>query len=131
MPDFDEVAHTISKTARDATYVLIGLGVLAFQRAQVHRQEILEEVRKQQDAVGGHLKAAQDELARLSKRIEEMDSSVEAILDRIDSALEPIEDKLPDRTRELVQQAHDQAKSVRRQTQTVRRQIRSFITPAA
>lgn len=124
MADFEEITSAIARTARDAAYVALGLGVIAVQRAQVHRVDLLAELRKQQETYGERLKAAQDELTRLSRHTEDIDAAVESIFERLDSALAPIEDRLPERTRELVQQAHDQAKSVRRQ-------IRSFIAPAA
>lgn len=42
MPDMKEVSDEVTKVARDAMYVAVGLGVLGFQRAQVRRQQVLK-----------------------------------------------------------------------------------------
>ncbi len=44
MPDFSDNINSLSKgatdLARDAAYVAVGLGVLGYQRLQVHRVEL-------------------------------------------------------------------------------------------
>ncbi len=40
--DFAKAAKDIAAVAKDATYVVIGAGVLGFQQAQVQRQELIK-----------------------------------------------------------------------------------------
>ena len=40
MPELKDITDEITKTARDAAYVVVGLGVLGIQRAQVRRQQL-------------------------------------------------------------------------------------------
>jgi|GEM_PF-1693241 len=40
MPDLNELTHDVTELARDAAYVVVGLAVLGFQRAQVERQQL-------------------------------------------------------------------------------------------
>lgn len=49
MPEFtsvkpNEMFDSVTKVLKDAVYVSIGLGVIAFQRAQVQRQELRKQV---------------------------------------------------------------------------------------
>ena len=41
-PDLTKAAKDIAAVAKDATYVVIGAGVLGFQQAQVQRQELMK-----------------------------------------------------------------------------------------
>jgi hypothetical protein len=45
--DIDKVATDIETALRDGAYVAIGLGVLAFQRAQVRRAELTRQLEDQ------------------------------------------------------------------------------------
>ena len=38
MPEIKDITQEITKAVRDAAYVVVGLGVLGVQRAQVRRQ---------------------------------------------------------------------------------------------
>ena len=90
-------------TLKDAAYVAIGFGVLAFQRAQVRRREL----EKKFEAQAGELKAQAEELkaqvARLATDIEE----------RVDPALDDVEGILPPPAQDLFRQARAVAKDVR------------------
>jgi hypothetical protein len=41
----DDVVATATKVGRDAVYLVVGTGVLAFQRLQVERREVESKVR--------------------------------------------------------------------------------------
>ncbi len=112
MPELKDVTEEIAKTARDTAYVVVGLGVLGFQRAQVRRQELYKRLAEPRSRVEDTLKVARSEL---SKRTKDVDGKVEAVIDRIEASLEPIEDRLPAPARDLVKQAHSQAREVRQQ----------------
>lgn len=45
MAGADDVVATATKVGRDAVYLVVGTGVLAFQRLQVERREVESKVR--------------------------------------------------------------------------------------
>ena len=91
MPEFKDVTDEITKTARDAAYVVVGLGVLGFQRAQVRRQELQKRL-TERNAVQGHLVDVRGEV---TKRVKDVDEAVEQVIGRIEATLAPIEERLP------------------------------------
>ena len=111
MPEFKDVTDEITKTARDAAYVVVGLGVLGFQRAQVRRQELQKRL-SQRSAVQGHLGDVRGEV---TKRVKDVDEAVEQAIVRFEATLAPIEERLPVPARDLAKQAHAQAREVRQQ----------------
>ncbi|MDR3650635.1 MAG: hypothetical protein P4L20_16205 [Acidimicrobiales bacterium] len=112
MPEFRDVTDEITKTARDAAYVVVGLGVLGFQRAQVRRQELQKRLFEPRSPIQGHLG---DVRGGVTKRVKDVDEAVEQVIGRIEATLVPIEDRLPVPARDLVKQAHAQAREVRQQ----------------
>ena len=95
----------ISKTVKDSLYVTIGLGVIAFQKAQVQRQELQKQVESNlsttRAVVGDSLKTIQERL--------------EAVEGRIDGVLDDVEQQLPEQARTVMRQARDAAKDTRTQ----------------
>lgn len=116
MPDLKDITEEISKTARDAAYVVVGLGVLGFQRAQVRRQELskrLAEPRAQvEDKLG-------DVRGEFTKRVKGVDDRVEEAIARFEASLVPLEQRLPAQARALVEQARTQAREARQQLRTL------------
>jgi hypothetical protein len=109
MPEFKDVTDEITKTARDAAYVVVGLGVLGFQRAQVRRQELQKRL-TDRSQIHGHLGDVRGEV---TKRVKDVDEAVEQVIVRIEASLAPIEERLPVPARDLAKQAHAQAREVR------------------
>jgi DNA-binding phage protein len=95
----------LQKTARDSFYVTVGLGVIAFQKAQVQRQELRKQL---EQGVGG----AQQGVAESVKTIEER---LEAVEQRLDAVLDDVEEKLPPQARLVMTQARGVAKDARQQ----------------
>jgi hypothetical protein len=95
----------IQKTVRDSFYVTVGLGVIAFQKAQVQRNELRKQVG---EGVGG----AQQTVAESVKTVEER---LEAVEHRIDGVLDDVEEKLPAQARLVMAQARSVAKDARHQ----------------
>ena len=95
----------IGKTLKDSLYVTIGLGVIAFQKAQVQRQEFQKQVETNlsgtRDLVGDRIKTVQERL--------------EAVEGRIDTVLDDVEQQLPEQARSVMQQAREVAKDTRSQ----------------
>ena len=78
----------VTKTAKDALYVTVGLGVLGYQKAQVRRRELARQVETQWGETA----------QQLQKLARELQGRVEPVLDRL-------EERLPGSARELVRQA--------------------------
>jgi len=95
----------IQKAVRDSFYVTVGLGVIAFQKAQVQRQEL----RKQLE---GGIGEAQRNVSDSVKTVEER---LEAVEHRIDEVLDDVEEKLPAQARLVMSQARSVAKDARQQ----------------
>lgn len=116
MPELKDITDEISRTARDAAYVVVGLGVLGVQRAQVRRQELVKRLAEPRAQVETTLGDVRGELAR---RVKDVDEQVESVIIRLEEAWEPIEEKLPGQARSLLQQARSQAKEARHQIRTL------------
>jgi hypothetical protein len=56
MPD-SNLADDVTKVLKDALYVSVGLGVIAFQKAQVQRQELNKSLRESRQQLESQLKA--------------------------------------------------------------------------
>ena len=78
----------VTKTAKDALYVTVGLGVLGYQKAQVRRRELARQVETQWGETA----------QQLQKLARELQGRVEPVLDQL-------EERLPGSARELVRQA--------------------------
>jgi hypothetical protein len=90
MPDTDDV----TKLLKDALYVTVGLGVIAFQKAQVQRQELRKQVSSQ-------LGDARDTVSKA------VDARVRAIEDRLDDLEARLPDPAGDVTRQVRKAARD------------------------
>lgn len=95
----------ISKTVKDSLYVTIGLGVIAFQKAQVQRQEFQKQV---ESNLGNTRTLVGDSLRTVQERLE-------AVEGRIDGVLDDVEQQLPEQARSVMRQARDVAKDTRTQ----------------
>jgi hypothetical protein len=120
MSELKGVTDDILGTARDAAYVAVGLGVLAFQRAQVRRQELIKALSGTRGDLEGRLGGVREEILSGVKFI---DGQLEHVLDTIEASIIPVEDRLPEPARDLVRQARTQANEVRQQ-------IRQFLAAA-
>jgi len=116
----------VQDLARDALYVTVGFGVLAFQRAQVAREELTKVVESQWgdahsnlklDSIGG---TVEDRLKDLEQRFSGLQGQVEDVLDtveeRVEALLDEVEDRVPEgAAREWFSTARDAAKEARGQ----------------
>ena len=116
MPNLKDVTEEISKTARDALYVAVGLGVLGFQRAQVRRQELVKQLGDPRAEVESRLGEVR---GKLTQRVKEVDDLVEGAIGRLEATFAPLEQRLPDQARALVEQARTQARDARQQIRTL------------
>ncbi len=103
LPSVDTDA--ITTTAKDAFYVTVGLGVLAYQKAQVRRQEMTKAFN---DQFGSGKAQFETQVAGLETRLDALEA-------KIDGAVDELEKRLPEKAGALLGQAHDAAKAARKQ----------------
>jgi hypothetical protein len=113
MPDVTTNISTLSKgvtdLARDAAYVAVGLGVLAYQRAQVQRVELQKRLQKDlpiDQRIG-------DVRQGVAKGFRQIDDLAESAVQFVESTLQPIEDRLPTTVTQVTTRAREQAREVR------------------
>jgi hypothetical protein len=95
----------IPKAVGDTLYTAVGLGVLGFQRIQVHRQQLKRALASALDDARG----AFDERVRLvDERLSDLD-------DVVDEFVDSVEHLLPEATRGPVRQAMGLAREARHQ----------------
>ncbi|MBV9410972.1 MAG: hypothetical protein JO148_05210 [Acidimicrobiia bacterium] len=88
----------VTKTVKDAAYVTVGLGVLAFQKAQVARRDLTKQVETQLTQTG-------EQVQKLSKKVE----------GRIQPVLGQLEQTVPLQAKDLVKQARTAAETLQGQ----------------
>jgi hypothetical protein len=113
MPDVTTNISTLSKgvtdLARDAAYIAVGLGVLAYQRAQVQRVELQKRLQKDlpiDQRIG-------DVRQGVAKGFRQIDDLAESAVQFVESTLQPIEDRLPTTVTQVTTKAREQAREVR------------------
>lgn len=120
MPELNDLTSEVTNIARDAAYVVVGLGVLGFQKAQVQRVEL-------KSKLAGDL-GLEDRLAdvrtAVTSGVQHLDGIVEGAVQLVESTLQPLEEQLPPAARDLAQKAHAQAREVRAH-------IRDLVGPGA
>ena len=125
----------VRSTLKDAAYVGIGFGVLAFQKAQVQRQELQKRLESSVgEAKGGFGKLSedvQDRIKLVEERLEALSKQVDAAADdfeeRLDKALDQVQERLPEQAKELFGKARSAGKDARSQL----REIAKSATPKA
>ena len=123
----------VRSTIKDAAYVGIGFGVLAFQKAQVQRQELRKRIEASLgEAKGGFSKLGedvQDRVKLVEERLEALSKQVDAAADdfeeRLDKALDEVQSRLPEQAKELFSKARTAGKDARTQV----RQLVKATTP--
>jgi uncharacterized protein YgbK (DUF1537 family) len=131
----------LTKSAREAAYVAIGLGVLGFQKAQVRRREMAAQLACAGDGIQSRLAelvgtsdTLQQQFERIgqtlgdlptdvARSLVDLDDTLESLITRLEAALEPVEDKMPPAARQAVRQARTQAAGLRQQ---VRQRLRDL-----
>lgn len=95
----------INRGLREGLYIGIGLGVIAFQKAQVQRQELRKQL---EGSVGGARTAVEERVRTVEERLE-------AVEQRIDAVLDDVEQRLPEQARTVMHQAREVARDARNQ----------------
>ena len=95
----------IAKTVRDGLYIGIGLGVIAFQKAQVQRVELRKQLEANVEGARGVV----------SEQVKTIEDRLEVVEDRIDAVLDDVEERLPEQARSVMHQAREVARDARTQ----------------
>ena len=115
MPDVNTNINTLSKgmtdLARDAAYVAVGLGVLGYQRAQVHRVEWQNRL-SHDVSIEGRVDDVRQGVAKGFRQIDDLAGSAAHF---VETTLQPIEERLPAPVTQLTTKAREQAREVRAQ----------------
>jgi len=115
MPDVSDNINSLSKgvtnLARDAAYVAVGLGVLGYQRVQVHRVELQNRL-SQDLALDQHI---EDVRQGVAKSVRQIDDLTESAVRLFETTIQPIEERLPPSVTQLSVKAREQAREVRTQ----------------
>jgi hypothetical protein len=113
MPDVTTNITTLSKgvtdLARDAAYVAVGLGVLAYQRAQVQRVELQKRLNNDvpiDQRIG-------DVRQGVAKGYRQIDDLAESAAHFVETTLQPIEERLPTSVTQITTKAREQVREVR------------------
>lgn len=121
--DATRLAETNQKlvaAVRDAAYVTVGFGVLALQKAQVRRREM---VRSIAERFGASKTQVEQMLTKFEDQFAKLDDRVIALENKLDATVEKFEDRLPHQAANVVGQAHDLVKAARKQ-------VREFVRTA-
>ncbi len=111
----DLTIDTATDAVRDAFYVAVGAGVIAFQKLQVQRVELTKTLSSQlADAKGTaekSLDGAKDSFeavqALVEERVKQLETRLEGLEERLETVLAQIEAQLPEQARDLVKQARE------------------------
>ena len=123
----------VRTTIKDAAYIGIGFGVLAFQKAQVQRQELQKRLEAGlSDAKGGFGKLGedvQDRVKLVEERLEALTKQVDAAADdfeeRLEKALDQVQERLPEQAKDLFDKARTAGKDARAQVRQLARPAKS------
>jgi len=121
--DISKAARDIANVAKDATYVVIGAGVLGFQQVQVQRRELqakLQEPSSLAERVSAVRGDLTDAVHTVDTRVEDLMDRVEEIIERVEAVFAPFEERLPAQARDITKKAHVQAKDARTQLRNLR-----------
>ncbi len=110
MAETNDLIDDLAGFARDAAYVVVGLGVLGFQRAQVRRVALEQTLARA--GLEDRLAEVRDTVASGARQL---DGALEGAMQFAEATLQPLEEHLPPAARELAGRAHAQARQVREQ----------------
>src|SRR5581483_3723788 len=102
----------VTKTLKDAGYVLVGLGVIGFQKAQVRRHELTQELEVRTKDLEAQLNELRGQVTKVTKDLE---GKLEPVLQEIEGRIEELEGFLPEQMADLMKQARTTARELARE----------------
>jgi hypothetical protein len=121
----------VTKTAQDAAYITVGLGVIAFQKAQVLRNDLSKSVVVDRTKLENDVKTRATEArttleaqlgdlrSELTKLVAKVEEAFEPVAKEIETRLDEVEARLPEQAKTLVSQARTQAKDAQAQVRAL------------
>jgi hypothetical protein len=107
--NINHLTKGVTDLARDAAYVAVGLGVLGYQRAQVHRVELQNRLSRDFS-----LDQRFDEVRHgVAMGYHQIDDLAETAVQFVETTLQPLEDMLPASVTQVTTKAREQAREVR------------------
>lgn len=111
-------ARSLQSHLEEALFVGVGLGLLAVQRAQVRRRELLRHLGPRfgdaRTVIAGATGHVERRVKALEERLDDLDERVEAVLDRFET-------RLPEPARGVAAQARRAARDARTQIRDLAR----------
>ena len=98
----------LTNTLKDAAYVAVGFGVIAFQKAQVRRRELEKQF-------GVSTEQFRDQLTNFAADAEK---NIEPVVEAVEASLDQLEERLPEQAREVFGQVRTSAKDLGEQFRT-------------
>jgi vacuolar-type H+-ATPase subunit H len=121
----------VAKTAQDAAYIAVGLGVIAFQKTQVLRNDLTKTLVADRSKLETDAKTKATEFrttfetqlgdlrTELSKIVAKVEETLEPVAKEIESRLDEVEARLPEQAKTIVSQARTQAKDAQAQVRAL------------
>jgi DNA anti-recombination protein RmuC len=98
----------LTKSLKDAAYVAVGFGVIAFQKAQVRRRELEKQF-------GVSTESIREQLTKVAADAEK---NIEPVVEAVEASLDQLEERLPEQAREVFKQVRTTAKQAGEQFRT-------------
>lgn len=117
--DITKAAKDLAGAAKDATYVVIGAGVLGFQKAQVQRQELTKRLSDPNGTITTVRSNVTTAFKGMDLSVDGVADQIEQFIEKLEGAVAPLEEKLPSKAQDLTKQAHAQAKQARQQVRSL------------
>jgi hypothetical protein len=106
----------VRKTLEDAAYITVGVGVIAFQQAQVRRREVQASVEKQAKEAKSFLKSrTNDGKVKLEGLAKDVSGRVEPLVGDLRQRFEPIAEQIqsvPAQLKQAVEVGTSRAKEI-------------------
>ena len=112
MADLNDLTSALTTAAKDALYIGVGLGVLAYQRLAVQRQELTKLIK---DALGKGSAPMSELVKNLEGQLKAVEAQLKSLELRVDGVLDGVEAKLPTQAAEVLAQARTAARTARNQ----------------
>ena len=110
----------LTKTLKDAAYVAVGFGVIAFQKTQVRRREFEKQY-------GFSTESVREQFTKVADEVEDR---IEPVIEAVEASLDQLEERLPEQAREVFKTVRTTAKDAGAQLKTLLTEARRGQTAA-
>ena len=105
----------VTKNLKDAAYVVIGLGVIGYQRAEAQAEELRKRLVDQRVSLDQQLDEARTQLNKVAQDVEARFTPVRTA---VEAQLDTLQGRLPERAKTLVTQARQAARDTEANVRT-------------